>query len=213
MPVFIKDDRAVLFVHVPKAGGSAIEKHFRSAGYTMHYRDGKTGPGTLNKYQQCSPQHLHAALCAELLRLDRFDAIFTIVREPLARFRSEYSMRAKTRLEDGTRHLDTSAAAVEHWATKVMKRYLKDPYVHDNHLRPQSEFVVPGSLVHRLEDGMGQLMTRLNQAYELDLPDMVEKVRTSEHVSGVASSDVELSPALESRLRDFYADDFANFGY
>ncbi|MEN5075006.1 sulfotransferase family 2 domain-containing protein [Isoptericola cucumis] len=212
MPVFIKDDKAVLFVHIPKAGGSAIEKHFRAAGYRMHYRDGRTGPGTLNRLMHCSPQHIHAALCADLFRLERFTGIFTVVREPMARFRSEYAMR-NTKAVDGERRLDTSASAVDRWVDDVMKRYLKDPYVYDNHIRPQSDFVVPGALVHRLEDGMNGLMTKLNESFGLGLPEAVEAVRTSEKVSGVSSDRVELSPAVESRLRTFYADDFTTFGY
>ena len=212
MPVFIKDDDAVLFVHIPKAGGSALESHFKAAGYRMAYRDGRTGPGTVNRLRHCSPQHMHAALCADVFRLERFTGIFTVVRDPLARFRSEYAMR-NTKVVDGERRLDTSAAAVDRWVDDVMKRYLKDPYVYDNHIRPQADFVVPGALVHRLEDGMDQLMSKINEAFGLDLPEEVEKVRTSEKVSGVSSGRVELSPAVESRLRTFYADDYATFGY
>ncbi|WP_402466717.1 sulfotransferase family 2 domain-containing protein [Isoptericola aurantiacus] len=206
MPVFTKGDKAVLYVHVPKAGGSAIEKHFEAAGYAMSFRDGKTGPGTLNHYRRCSPQHMHAAPCEETFRLERFDAIFTVVREPLARFRSEYSMRRR-------RNLDLDPAVVEQWSRRILRKFEQDPYVLDNHIRPQSEFVLPGALVHRLEDGLESLMALLNDQFSLGIPEEVARVRTSEKNSGVPSQDVELTPALESRLRDFYRTDFDTFGY
>ena len=48
MPVFRQDGRAVLFVHVPKAGGSSLERLFAKSGWTTGYRDPKGGVGSMN---------------------------------------------------------------------------------------------------------------------------------------------------------------------
>ena len=48
MPVFRQDGRAVLFVHVPKAGGSTLERLFAKSGWTTGYRDPKGGVGSMN---------------------------------------------------------------------------------------------------------------------------------------------------------------------
>ena len=84
MPVFRQDGRAVLFVHVPKAGGSTLERLFAKSGWTTGYRDPKGGVGSMNSVRRCSPQHMHRPMLEQVFRLDRFDAVFMTVREPLA---------------------------------------------------------------------------------------------------------------------------------
>lgn len=206
MPVFAKGERTVLFVHVPKAGGSAVESLFTADGWKMTYRDGVMRKGGANWYRRCSPQHMHAAPLRETFRLERFDAIFMLVREPIARFRSEYVMR-------NAKGLRTDAASVDAWAEKQLHNFQRDPYILDNHLRPQVEFLLPGALVHRLEDGLDTLVESLNRLHALDLPLEVPRRRDSSEIAGVSSSEVEISPGLNLRLRALYAQDAHAFGY
>jgi len=206
MPVFTQGERNVLFIHVPKTGGSAVEKHFVAAGWTMSYHDGRMSRGYPNHLRRCTPQHMHGALLKEIFRLRRFDAIFAVVRDPVARFRSEYVMRHK-------QELTTSADAVEAWAEERFAKFSSNPYVHDNHIRPQVEFLVKGAHVYRLEDGLDTALADLNAQHGLDLPTEVARVRTSERTRGISSRDVEVSVSLEARLEEFYADDFRRFGY
>lgn len=206
MPVLTKGDRNVLFIHVPKTGGSAVEKHFVAHGWEMSHHDGRMSKGDPNYLRRCTPQHMHGLLLRETFRLRRFDAVFLVVRDPVARFRSEYVMRHK---ED----LSTSADAVERWAVERFEKFVSNPYVHDNHIRPQVEFLVKGAQVYRLEDGLEAALEDLNERYDLDVPTEVSRVRTSERTRGISSKDVEVSPALEQRLEEFYADDFRRFGY
>lgn len=206
MPILTKDGRGVLFIHVPKTGGSSIENHFVKAGWTMSYHDGRVGEGTLNNYLWCTPQHMHGAMLRENFRIDRFDAVFMVVREPIARFRSEYVWRQG-------KDVDTSAHAVERWAEKIFARQKRSPFVMGNHIRPQVEFLVEGTRVFRFEDGLEPAVVALNEEFDLGLPSKLPRVRTSQKTSGVASSDVEISAPLEKRLRRFYAKDIRQFGY
>lgn len=206
MPVFTKGDRNVLFIHVPKTGGSAMEKHLVADGWTMSYHDGRMQRGAPNYLRRCTPQHMHGMLLRETFRLRRFDAIFGVVREPVARFRSEYVMRHK-------QELSTSADAVEQWAMERFAKFESNPYVHDNHIRPQVEFLVKGARVYRLEDGLDAAVADLNERFDLGLPATVARVRTSERTRGISSSDVEVSASLQARLEEFYAADFRRFGY
>jgi hypothetical protein len=206
MPVFTQGERNVLFIHVPKTGGSAIEKHFVAAGWEMSYHDGRMPKGYPNYLRRCTPQHMHGALLKEIFRLRRFDAIFAVVRDPVARFRSEYVMRHK-------QELTTSAEAVEAWAKERFQKFASNPYVHDNHIRPQAEFLVKHAHVYRLEDGLDAAVADLNARHDLGLPPEVARVRTSERTRGISSGDVEVSASLEARLEQFYADDFRRFGY
>ena len=206
VPVFFKDDRSVLFVHIPKAAGSTLERMFTGAGWTMGMRETRRSHPELMSVRRCSPQHFHAALLSELLAVDRFDLVFTVTREPVSRFRSEYLMRNHSAGR-------TDAASVDAWAARVLRRRRKDPYVLDNHLRPQHEFVLPGSEVYRLEDGLDRTVADLNERFDLGLATTVRQANHSVRRAGVSSSEIEVSAALKGTLRATYAEDFRRFGY
>jgi hypothetical protein len=206
MPVFRSDDKNILFVHVPKTGGSTIERVFANSGYRTLYRDPKEGPRSANWFRRCSPQHMHAAMLDQLLNISRLDLIFMLVREPLARFRSEYSMRNAPALR-------TDAESVEEWTDQAFRSYAENGFVFDNHLRPQWEFYLPGCVVYRLEDGIQSAVADLNHRFNLRLDEAVPRVMDRKAASGVASSEVVLTPMVEKRLREFYSEDIRRFGY
>jgi hypothetical protein len=206
VPVFIKADKRILFVHVPKAGGTTIERLFKRRGYEVHLRTTRKSGGDLFPLLRCSPQHYHAALLTELVEVEAFDLVFMMVREPLARFRSEYAMRRRSDLR-------TDAATVERWAHRALAGRETDPYVWDNHLRPQSEFLLPGARVFRLEDGMEAAVEELNTTHGLDLGDDIPHALHRQGTTGISSKEVELSGSLEERLGELYAEDFRAFGY
>lgn len=206
MPIYVKDDRSVLFVHVPKAGGTTLERMFRRDGWTEHMRETRQSDPQVFPLWRCSPQHLHAELLESIFAIERFDVVFMVTREPLARFRSEYAMRH-------TRDPRTDAEAVEAWADTVLAKYEENPYVLDNHLRPQHEFEVPGVEHYRLEQGLAEIVTDLNQRHDLGLGARIPRAMSSQRRSGIASSDVDLSPRLRERVVEMYAEDFRRYGY
>lgn len=206
MPIFLKEGRSVLFVHVPKTGGTSIERLFTRSGWKMRYRaTARSHPGQF-PLLRCSPQHYHGALLESLFHLDRFELTFLLTRDPVARFRSEYLMR-------NTRDPRTDAASVEAWANRFLDRYRTDPFVFDNHLRPQAEFSVPGSIAYRLEDGMDSVVADLNTRFDLGLDAEIPQSLHSAERAGVSSSAVEVSDSLRERLTDFYRIDYDRFGY
>ena len=206
MPIYFKDQRAVLFVHVPKTGGTTIETLFRRAGWAQRLRETRETNPRLMDVRRCSPQHYHAAVLQELFDPGRFDAVFLMVREPLARFRSEYIMRH-------VRDPRSDAASVDAWATRLLARRREDPYVLDNHLRPQHEFVLPGAEVYRLETGIEAIVADLNARFDLGLATQVPLIQSSARRAGVPSSQVQLSDELLRELGELYAEDFGRFGY
>jgi hypothetical protein len=206
MPVFRRDGRSFLFVHVPKAGGSALERVFATSGWKTHYRDPKEAGPSVNKLRRCSPQHMHRTMLETLFRMERFDGVFMTVREPFARFRSEYAMRNQSAVTADPEHVDE-------WAERAFLRYAENPFVFDNHLRPQSEFYVPGCRVYRLEDGLEGVVRDLNARWDLGLVEEVPRVMDRQVASGSASSEVRVSATLEARLRACYSEDLSRFGY
>ena len=208
MPIFTRNGRSLLFVHVPKAGGTSVEKGLADAGWQMSMRATRRTEGReLFDLRRVSPQHYHATLLQDLLRIERFDAVFTVVREPLARFRSEYAMRCRDATAGTTDQ-------VEAWTRRRLARYESNPSMMDNHLRPQEEFLLPGARVYRLEDGLEAVSADLNDRCDLDLPSRFpRKLRSGGSRRPLASSDVELNPEVVRLLTDFYASDFDTLGY
>ena len=116
MPVYERGGRRVLFVHVPKTGGTSIEAAFRRAGFEESYRS-----KTLTA-RGCRPQHLTAADLVEEFPGLPFDYVFAVVRDPGARLGSERVWRAG--------HLakkDMPVPDFESFATTWLDRYDADP--------------------------------------------------------------------------------------
>ncbi len=206
MPVFRRDGKRVLFVHVPKTGGSSVERLFLGSDWKAAYLDRRVGPESGNWLRRCSPQHMHGEMLQLMFHLDRFDLIFMTVRDPLARFRSEYSMRHRDDLR-------TDSELVDAWAEKAFWKYQTNPFRHDNHLRPQSEFLVPGAVVYKLEDGLDRMAADLRERFGLDLATEVPHHMARAKQSGIPSEEVQVSPETEKRVREFYEDDYRQFGY
>jgi Sulfotransferase family len=203
VPVFVHGEHRVLFVHVPKTGGSAVEDAFSDAGWDVHFLDRRARRHPVSQLRRCSPQHMHAALLDQVLRLDRMDAVLTVVRDPLARFRSEYLWRHR-------RDPDLDPLAVEAWGRRRLERYAVDPFVRDNHIRPQAEFLLPGARVHRYEDGLQTAVDDLGGVEGLPPP---PRVAPAPGEGAHRSADVPLTATLEALLRAFYREDFERFGY
>ncbi len=205
MPIFSRDGQHVLFAHVPKTGGTAVEQVFADSGYGFMYRDVAPPTKGARVVRRCSPQHLHASLLGDLFRLELFAVTFAVVREPLARFRSEFLYRHRRNAAAVT------PASVETWGLDVLGRRVDDPYLLDNHVRPQHEFITPGMVVYRYEDGLDTAVASLRRDHGIGLTADLAAVNTPG--SGLRSRDVPITPRLHEAVVETYAADYERFGY
>lgn len=202
MPICTINQKSVLFVHIPKCGGSSLERLLqRQAGVKPSYLD--EGKGSyFNTLRRCSPQHMHAAILDQVFVLNRFDLIFAVCRDPEARVRSEYNMRFS--------HAGPTQPDINQWYVKARKMRRNNPYLYDNHLRPQVEFVVPGAVLYKLEDGIDRiwqdLCRRLGVPAPLGeaVPHLRPIVRHAGHAPGQRDQLDDATRALI--LRDYAAD-------
>jgi hypothetical protein len=202
MPIFTKARQNILYIHVPKTGGSAIESLFRENGYILNHFDDGTGVRSLSRVRRCSPQHHHAALLAEQFRLNAFDWVMMTVRNPYGRIVSEYNMR---------RRLGEALPAFPAWLEDTFKRLRENPGLHDNHFRPQTEFHIPGATIFRQEDGFGPafvaaLHARINFPADASVPPV--NISLPEHVA-----EPLLTKSTAALVRAIYWQDFVQFGY
>ena len=210
MPIFTKDALRVLFIHIPKTGGSSVEKIFESRGWKSALIDKGSimEPTSTNHLRKCSPQHMHGELLRANLRLDRFDYVFTVVRNPILRFASEYAFR-----NSKNKSVDSPQDADEWWQRQ--KHALRsDPYLLDNHLRPQHQFPVSGTEVFRLEEGLEQVAIKIA---DLDSSTNAQSSEKTEHPainkSWNSDAPLEISEKLKRELQNFYRKDFKVFCY
>ncbi|GAB3273735.1 sulfotransferase family protein [Arthrobacter pigmenti] len=206
MPVFRKDGRNILFIHVPKTGGSTIEEVFNSSGYQVMYLDGKMGPTSPNYFRKCAPQHMNAEMLEHAFRLDKFDLTFLVARDPLARFKSRYVWSHR-------KQASINPEISEEWVEKQFREFSTNKFVGGNHVRPQVDFLTPGCDVYNFETGLQNIVDDLDKRFDFSLNREIPRVREGGAVSHMSSKDVVVSPGLERRIKEFYAEDYIRFGY
>ncbi len=189
MPLFRIADRMIFFVHIPKTGGTSVESFLSGAGrMALHYDRRISGLGV-------TPQHFHANIYQKIIPEGFYDYSFCIVRNPFDRLVSEYAMR------------DTDDYSFDDWVKFIFSEYHRDAFVHDNHIRPQIDFIVKGIEIFRFEDGIKDILNRLATKLSLTPPivDFHER----------KSLPTQVKPA-ETTLRlieEFYAEDLQAFDY
>lgn len=189
MPLCRILDRLVLFVHIPKAGGTSIERFLAASGQIALLHGRKI------RGMNMTPQHIHAAIYEKILPEQFYDYSFCVVRNPFDRLASEYIMR------------DASEHSFDDWVSNIFKEYAADPFIHDNHIRPQSEFLLPSIEVFRFEDGIRNILSRV--ALHLDLEPPTGDV----HQRKSPPTQITASEETLRLIEDFYAVDLKAFGY
>lgn len=211
MPSLTLSDRLIWFAHCPKAGGTSVEQFMVATwgdavghlhwGWDLWWRGG----GWRRADPPNSPQHLIWE--DALARLDRApDAVFAVVRDPVARMASEHRWQRRgrrgTRLGKALAHLPFSL-----WLRVMLRVARWNPHAFDNHLRPQADFVPGHARVFRLEDGLQPVadwLCRTTGAGPVETP--IPHAIPSGAGAGVAPEDAAL-------IAHAFATDYARFGY
>ncbi|MCP5003866.1 MAG: sulfotransferase family protein [Planctomycetes bacterium] len=202
MPVFRKNGKKVLFVHVPKAGGSSIEHFLQINGWKMSFYDNGTSEYSVNHFTKCSPQHMHGELLESNFNLARFDYIFMTVRDPLDRAFSEYRYRKK--------YLGVTAD-MEQWFSVSLDKYKNNQFIHDNHIRPQSDFLLREASVFKLEGGFDRVIRDVEQKLEIKFTStIIPRMMRSDDINDVS---IAISKELMKTLKQFYSLDYIKFNY
>ncbi|MGJ8624632.1 MAG: sulfotransferase family 2 domain-containing protein [Yoonia sp.] len=198
MPAFRFAEKRILFIHIPKAGGTSVKSwlsgHSSESLYQKHRPD----------VFPCVPQHFHGALLDTLFSPDFFDYSFCISRNPYARVLSEYNYRiTRPRLKNKI----LPKPRFESWLRSAFSRYDRNPYVHSNHIRPQHEFLIGDTEAFQLEKGLEPLQKRLSEITGVPLKGEVPRKNPS------AKTATSISAAAAKRIHEFYEKDFERFGY
>lgn len=191
MPLYRIKDKLVFFVHVPKTGGTSVEKALESVGKVC-----------LDKKIEGFPapsQHFHAEIYNKLLPEDFYDRGFMIVRNPFTRLISEYRHKYS---REKTKNLDFDA-----WVKKSFSTYQSNSYVHQNHIRPQVEFISPSVDIFKFEDGIQQCIDNITAYSGLEQRIILTREKLFEKTPIPARRDTF------RRVADFYRNDFRKLDY
>ncbi len=203
MPAYRINNKNVLFIHIPKTGGTTIEAFLSSQGpMSLHGR----GEKIVQPYGSCRVsghipvQHFDASLLDVMFDRSFFDYAFLVVREPVERMKSEYRYaRALGRLEA---RLPFGA-----WTALELGRAKLWPHWRSNHFRPQSEFLCLGAEVLRFESGMSSILAAVSERLALAPPSSIPHKRRFDEL------DITVSDATRARIRSFYASDYQALNY
>ncbi|PIE11566.1 MAG: hypothetical protein CSA70_10970 [Rhodobacterales bacterium] len=193
MPLARLDQTLLWFVHIPKTGGSSVEEYLADKGsLALRYTSALGGAA-------CTPQHMHADLYTRLIRPGFYDHGFTILRDPLERLISEY--------RHGQRRVAKREAVplpgFGRWVERTLRRYNDNPYLLDNHIRPQIEFLTPGLRLFRFEEGLDPVFDWIDGiAPGLPKPARPWKLRSD-------PTPVDVGDDIRALVAAFYAEDIA----
>lgn len=202
MPIYTKNNLAVLFMHIPKTGGTSIEDWLKAQEKFKEHLFMKHPPAGL----LCTPQHFTYSTI-ESLFLPIFPTLsyqFTIVRNPYERLESEFFYRHKLRqLGLGNRPEKFFSS----WVCKMLKETKRLPNLLDNHLRPQVEFISKDIEIFRFEQGISDIMNQVAERIEAEKPHNVIHKKSSNRIP------VYWSLQAIHLVNDFYKSDFESFNY
>lgn len=196
MPIFNLEDKKVLFVRIPSAGGD-------------HIYDWLDSCGTVSLLQQSAikslrvpPQHLPYNDIIALLG-NAWDYSFSVVRNPYARIEREYFIS----LTDEQKTDPLTWPDFTRWVVLQLSNAHLDCFYKGNHFCLQSSMVGDDLDIYRLEDGLSILQENLSSLANIKGEKIAEYPQKSYHEHIVWTND-----AL-SAVNRFYKADFERFFY
>lgn len=206
----IYEAQKLLFIHIPKTGGTSAEDFFRKKFGT---NDKKTFCSQPCKWIHHSTQHFtykeYQKYWDEIKKSTGIKAAFSefsvlsIVRNPYARFVSDYLFFKKRKSE----FLDIFTT----WPTPLdfFEYYVKNPESFDTHSLPQYEFLAAED--GNIPDETKVLKTELlTEQMQLVWPDFA---CVSNPANEKYNYEDYLTPELIQRINELYQKDFELFGY
>lgn len=199
MPIDIA--KRLLFIHIPKTGGSSVEKALEL--HPHQVPDAK-------EYLSGTGKHLQHLTYSEMLTLNRDEEIgnckkFCIIRNPIDRFHSEFRWRKKIG------HPLTKEMDEYDFALHLLNRKKEGNLHTECHFRFQSDyFYINGSAcsaiqVFRLEEGMEKVEKWINDTFDLNIE--------VSHANSTKSKSKVIDSKVDEVVKEIYKEDADLLGY
>ena len=157
MTIFIKQGVKILFIHIPKTGGTTFTDVMTDLGWEASFCiRGKSI--TELAHLKATPQHYHRRLLKKTFNLEEFDLQLAILRHPFTRIKSEFYWQNRATKD---------YPEPENWFKTLKEDYKKNKCIYDNHIRPQTHFITPAAEIFKLEDdGIASAINRCQDLIE-----------------------------------------------
>jgi hypothetical protein len=196
VPIFDIAGKRILFIQVPKTGGTSVSAALAKLG-TKKFDERLT-----SDKHKISERHAHRDQIENEILDMKFDFTFMVTRHPVDRMISEYRYQCR---KPGLHRSRIMGFGL--WLRYSLARVRKQRGYRDNHFRPQAEFPIHGCQIFKYEDGLEVAIESLNR--QLDLA--VRLPSTRMNVS--PSFDLNVRSADISRITSFYKSDFETYKY
>jgi hypothetical protein len=199
MPFIEYGGKKILFIHIPKTGGTTVETWLSSISPLNFHCNG------VPLVSRCTPQHYRLRDFRQLFNRKYFDYCFSIVRNPYDRLESEYRMQIALRRAEFFR----TGPPFSLWLERSLSTQKKEPFHLDNHLRPQWEFLGSGIDIFKFEDGLQRIVQHIATQLGLSPPAELPHELSTE---GCAET-IVWDRADRLLVREHFRHDFTQFGY
>jgi Sulfotransferase family len=206
MPLFRVNGQLHFFAHVPKCAGTSVEHYLRERfGGLAFYDNFHTQTPPHRQWSNTSPQHIDTASFYKLIPENWIASSFAVVRHPVKRVISAYHFQAEVEGKlDGDHSIDD-------WLASWIATADNNGFMYDNHLRRQTELVPDDAQIFYLEHGLDGVVGYLDAlAGNSNGPRSIlgDNIRKTGDKPALTLSDASLA-----LIADYYAADFARFGY
>ncbi|MGB5560397.1 MAG: sulfotransferase family 2 domain-containing protein [Paracoccaceae bacterium] len=217
MPLARIGQVVLFFVHIPKTGGSSIEQYLAEVGQVCLVTRRATGFSTV------TPQHMERETYESYIPAAFYDHGFAILRDPVERLLSEFRHQATMskphhkvmhhlRLPGSARRTAVAAKAegfvwrndFDGWVTAILSACKANPFICDNHIRPQADFVSPGHRLFDFGNGLDPVVRWIDE-----VAGIAGGAGPAPHQKRTARTPVAISDATRERIAQFYAQDYA----
>ena len=199
MPFIRHQEKNILFIHIPKTGGTSIET------WMSDIAPLKFHSVRIPSHLKSTPQHLPFREIRSLFGDSYFDHIFTIVRNPYDRFISEYKFQSK---KGRNQRLTQFTPTFSEWAIRQLEAFRKNPFHGGNHFRPQSSFLDFGIKIYKFEEGIETIISDAATKFNLPHPKTIPHKLKSDPIPAP-----ELSLDVLTEINQVYKQDFEMLGY
>lgn len=148
------------------------------------------------------PQHLQVNDFKILLGQQEWSWLFSVVRDPYDRIESEYHWRTDPQFKKSGVRPDFSQ-----WVINNLNNAQKNPFIFDNHLRPQTDFIDSDVEIFKYENGLYVITTELEKHF--DIPKGLNLLNDNKSLR----DEVHWSNEALNLTNSFYRNDFAQLNY
>jgi len=208
MPYIEHKTLRILFIHIPKTGGTSVERWMRNFG-NLRFSN-----ASARHLFYSSPQHFTYEQMEKLFGKNYFDFSFAFVRHPIRRFESEFKMRWAGSRRREEPDFEKKYGNFSVWVEQILAAHKKNKYINDNHIRPQSDFISNKVVIYKLESGMMENLSDVEKRCGLPDKNKALHARNSAKTKSVEWNEtIEWNEQLRKSVVDLYAEDFKQFGY